>query len=219
MTRVVFIGPPGAGKGTQAVKFASTLGIPHISTGDLIRAEKKAGTPLGMEVQKYADEGKLVPDEIVLKIVAERLEEDDAKKGFLFDGFPRTIAQAKSLDRYLKIHHMPLSVVVFFDVPDDVIVERICGRRTCRNTGNVYHVRFNPPPASGRDENGKQLDLYQREDDTEEKVRVRLKEYEENTAALIPYYKESGVFQNIDANRDISEIEADLADLAIKLSA
>ena len=180
--RMIFIGPPGAGKGTQAARLVEHYDIPHISTGDMFRAAVKAGTPLGQQADGYMKLGKLVPDELTIAMLLERIAEPDAKKGFMLDGFPRTVPQAEALDRALAAAGVKLDVVLVLEVPDEPIVERIVGRRTDPDTGAIYHLKFNPPPAdvAGR--------VVQRKDDTEEACRTRLSTYHAQTAPIIPHY-------------------------------
>ena len=180
--RMIFIGPPGAGKGTQAARLVDRFAMPHISTGDMFRAAVKAGTPLGQQADGYMKLGKLVPDELTIAMLLERIAEPDAKKGFMLDGFPRTVPQAEALDRALATAGVKLDVVLVLEVPDDPIVERIVGRRTDPETGAIYHLKFNPPPAdvAGR--------VVQRKDDTEEACRTRLGAYHAQTAPIIPHY-------------------------------
>ncbi|MEM3567169.1 MAG: adenylate kinase, partial [Thermoplasmata archaeon] len=179
---LIMLGAPGAGKGTQAQKLAAHLKIPQISTGDMLRQALAEGTPLGMEARKYMEAGKLVPDAVVVGIVKERLSREDCRNGFILDGFPRTLEQAKALDGIAKIDY-----VINIDVPEEILVERITGRRSCRKCGAVYHVKYNPPKTPGQcDVCGGEL--YQREDDREETVRKRLETYRNQTKVLIEYY-------------------------------
>jgi adenylate kinase len=204
--RIVLVGPPGAGKGTQAHLLAKTLSIPHISTGDLFRANISQGTPLGLEAKAYMDAGKLVPDEITIGMAKDRMSQPDAGNGFLLDGFPRNIGQAKALDEILSEAGMALDGVLDLEVPDEEVVKRIAGRRLCRNDGShVFHVDYNPPAAEDVcDECGGEL--YQRSDDTEEKVRVRLEEYHTKTEPIIGYYADQGLLVTIPALGKVSEV-------------
>lgn len=190
--RIIFVGPPGAGKGTQAAKLVSTLGIPHISTGDMFRAAVKQGTPMGQEAQRYMTEGKLVPDEVVIGLVRERIAQADAQTGFLLDGFPRTVPQAEALQDALTQDGLALDAVAVLEVPDELIVERITGRRSDPETGTIYHMTFNPPPAEVKDR------VVQRKDDTEEACRTRLSAYHAQTAPLIPFYDALGLLRTVD---------------------
>ncbi len=181
--RLILLGPPGAGKGTQAAFIKERYGIPQISTGDMLRAAVKAGTPLGLAAKKVMDSGALVSDDIIIGLVKERLKQPDCAKGFLFDGFPRTIPQADAM----KAAGVPIDVVLEIDVPDSAIVERMSGRRVHVASGRTYHVKFNPPKVEGRDDATGET-LIQRDDDREEVVLNRLSVYHAQTAALIGYY-------------------------------
>jgi len=202
--RIIMLGAPGAGKGTQAQKLAQHLSIPQISTGDMLRQAVSEGTPLGIEAKKYMDAGKLVPDDVVIGIVAERIKKPDCVRGFILDGFPRTIEQAKALDSIAKIDW-----VINIDVPEDILVERITGRRSCKKCGAVYHVKYNPPAREGIC-NVCGEKLYQREDDREDTVRKRVETYNKQTKVLIDYYARSGNLLNIDGNREIDAIFGDI---------
>jgi len=188
---LIFVGPPGAGKGTQAEAIINEFKIPQISTGDIIRAAIRGGTALGKEFKSYTDAGKLVPDDLVNRMVQERLAQDDCKSGFLLDGYPRTEAQAETLDKMLAGMGRKLDHVLLLEVADDVLVERITGRRSDPETGRVYHVKFDPPPADVAPR------LIQRSDDTEEVLRQRLSEYHDKTAPLIPYYEKAGLLRRV----------------------
>jgi len=210
--RLILLGPPGAGKGTQAQFICEKYNIPQISTGDMLRAAVKAGTPLGLEAKKIMDEGGLVSDDIILGLVKERIAEDDCKNGFLFDGFPRTIPQAEAL----KADGVPLDSVVEIAVDDEEIIKRMSGRRVHPASGRTYHVIFNPPKVEGKDDETGE-DLIQRDDDNEETVRKRLDVYHEQTAPLVDFYskwaesgeadapkyvKVVGTGKSVDENRD-----------------
>ena len=192
---IVLFGPPGAGKGTQASRISSLTGKPQVSTGDMLRAAVASGSDLGSEARGYMEAGLLVPDEVIIGLISERLQEPDAVSGLLLDGYPRTIAQAEALAEVAKV-----SVVISIEVPDDAIVERIVGRRMDPETGMIYHIRFNPPPTevSAR--------VVQRKDDTEDTVRNRLLAYYEQTAPLADWYNQRGVLVIIDGNRSIEEV-------------
>lgn len=183
--RLILLGPPGAGKGTQANFIKEAYGIPQISTGDMLRAAVKAGTPLGLAAKKVMDSGALVSDDIIIGLVKERLKEPDCASGYLFDGFPRTIPQADAL----KAAHIPLDYVLEIAVKDEEIIERMSGRRVHPASGRVYHIRFNPPRIAGKDDLSGE-DLIQRDDDREETVRKRLQVYRQQTAPLIDYYQQ-----------------------------
>lgn len=206
--RIVLVGPPGAGKGTQAHVLAKTLSIPHISTGDLFRANISQGTPLGLEAKSYIDNGRLVPDEVTIGMAKDRMLQEDAAGGFLLDGFPRNLGQAEALDAFLTEQGIKLDGVLDLEVPEDEVVKRIAGRRLCRKDGShVFHVAYNPPKAEGVcDECGGEL--YQRSDDTEEAVRVRLEEYHSKTEPIIGYYQEQGLLVTIPALGKVDEVTA-----------
>jgi len=197
---LIFLGPPGAGKGTQAEAIINEFHIPQISTGDIIRAAIRNESALGKEFKSYTDAGKLVPDELVNRMVEERLAQDDCQSGFLLDGFPRTVAQAEALDEMLTAMGRKLHHVLLLEVPDEVLLERITGRRSDPETGRVYHIKFDPPPAdiAGR--------LIQRSDDTEEVLSKRLGEYHDKTAPLIPYYDKAALLRRIDGVGSMEEI-------------
>ena len=203
--RLVLLGPPGVGKGTQAGRIAETYGIPHISTGEMFRAAVAAGTEAGREAKTYMDAGKLVPDAVVTAMVRERLAEADCGPGFLLDGFPRTRRQAEDLDGLLRDAGQDLDAVVYFTAPEEVIVERLSGRRLCRRCGDGYHVRFMPPAAEGVC-NRCGGELYQRDDDKPDAVRQRLKVYEDQTQELVAYYRERGLLLEVRADRAVEEV-------------
>lgn len=196
---LILLGPPGAGKGTQAKPLVDRFSIPHISTGDILRANLEAGTPLGLEAKKYMDTGALVPDDVVIGLLEGRVQNPDAQKGFLLDGFPRTQPQAQALDKMLESKGWRVGAVLCLDVPDEEIVKRLAGRRVCRGCGRPYHVQFTPPPASGTcpDCNG---EIYQRDDDREETVLNRLNAYHQQTSPLIKWYGDQGLLKTIDGS-------------------
>ena len=203
--RVVLLGPPGAGKGTQAKLLLEQYGACQISTGDILRKAVQDQTALGKEAGAYVKRGALVPDDLIVDLVAERLKEPDCERGFILDGFPRTIPQAESLDRILNKSGQSLNRVISVQVPKDVIIERLAGRRTCRNCGALVHVIFDPPKRSGVcDRCGGEL--YQREDDREATIAHRLEVYETQTAPLVDYYRRRGVLTEIDGVGNIEEI-------------
>jgi len=204
--RLVLLGPPGAGKGTQARMLESKLHAPQVASGDLLRAAVKNRTPLGVEARRYMDKGALVPDELVLKLIEERLNQPDAAGGFILDGFPRNVAQAETLARMLENRGEKLDRVVALIVPDAEIVKRISGRRTCRNCGAMYHLIYDPPRNVGVC-NECHGELYQREDDAEETVRMRLKVYAESTRPLLEHYGRLGLLSEIDGMGATEEIE------------
>jgi adenylate kinase len=203
--RLVLVGPPGAGKGTQAQFISAHLGVPKISTGDIFRANVSEGTPLGQEAKKYMDAGDLVPDEVTIGMVRDRLAEPDAKTGFLLDGFPRNVPQARTFDDILADTDVPLDVVLELVVDDDEVVRRLSGRRTCRSCGHIWHVDFDPPSTEGQcDICGGEL--FQRDDDQPETIRHRLEVYYEQTSPLVGYYAESGILVGIDAMGPVDDV-------------
>ena len=207
---IILMGPPGAGKGTQAANLVKRYGILHISTGDMFREAVKEGTPLGKEAKSYMDAGKLVPDEVTIGIVRERLGRSDCKKGFILDGFPRTVEQADALNEILADNGLKLTGVLNINVPAADLIERAVGRRICKNCGHSFHVKFNPTKVEGVcDDCGGTT--YQRADDSEETMKSRLSVYESSTRPLIEYYKKAGVYKEIDGRQDIAKVEADLA--------
>ena len=197
---LVFLGPPGAGKGTQAQAIVDHLGVPQISTGDIIRATIRQDSPLAAELRSYTDAGKLVPDDLVNRMVAERLRHSDCARGFLLDGYPRTVGQAQVLDDMLTREKRALHHVLYVDVPDDILLARITGRRSDPDTGRVYHLEFDPPPAALA------ARLVHRSDDTEAVFGKRLREYRDKTAPLVPYYERAGLLRRIDGLGAIDEV-------------
>lgn len=207
--RLVLLGAPGAGKGTQAKKLIEKYGIPQISTGDLLRAAVAAGTSLGKEAKSYMDKGELVPDRVVLGMVEERLRQDDCKKGYILDGFPRNTAQAEALDRMLASLGMSLGAALSVDVPFDDLMRRLTGRRTCKACGQMYNVYFNAPRKEGIcDKCGGEL--FQRDDDKEETIKKRLEVYNSQTAPLIDYYRGKGILKSVNGTGSIDEIFKDV---------
>ncbi len=207
MMGLIMLGPPGGGKGTQAKILSKELGIPQISTGDILREAVRNGTELGKLAKKYMDEGKLVPDDVIVGIMKERLSKEDAKKGFILDGFPRTIAQAEAFDKMLEDMGETLKAVIFIDVPKEELLRRLTGRRTCTKCGRMYHVEFSPPKREGVcDECG--APLYQRDDDKEETILKRLETYESQTLPLVDYYKSKGILVRIEGVGSIDEINS-----------
>ncbi|MFJ6937122.1 adenylate kinase [Streptomyces sp. NPDC101132] len=204
--RIVLVGPPGAGKGTQAAFLAKNLSIPHISTGDLFRANISQGTELGKQAKAYMDAGDLVPDEVTIGMAKARMEQPDAERGFLLDGFPRNVSQAEALDEMLQAEGMKLDAVLDLEVPEDEVVKRIAGRRICRNdSAHVFHVTYTPPKAEGVcDVCGGEL--YQRPDDTEATVRNRLDVYHTQTEPIIDYYKAQGLVVTISALGEVQDV-------------
>ncbi|MCG0238185.1 MAG: adenylate kinase [Firmicutes bacterium] len=203
--RIILLGPPGAGKGTQAATLAREEGVAHISTGDILRQHVREGTPLGKAAREYMDKGLLVPDEIILGLVRDRLAQPDARRGFIFDGFPRTVVQADGLERLLEELQMPLEAVVNIVVPDTELVERAVGRRTCKECGEIYHLRTRPPQKEGVcDRCGGEL--VHRSDDNPETVRARLAEYHAKTAPLIEYYRSRGLLREVDGTQPVAAV-------------
>ncbi len=200
MKNLVFLGAPGAGKGTQAKRISEKYGIPHISTGDILRANIKAGTELGKLAKSYIDKGALVPDEVIIKVMQARLAEEDCKNGYLLDGFPRTIEQAKALDGITEV-----TLAINIAVDGDAVVARIAGRRMCV-CGESYHVSTHPSDVC--DKCGAKL--YQRDDDKEETVKSRLEVYEKQTAPLIEYYSAKGVLRDVDGMKDVAEVTEEI---------
>ncbi len=203
--RLVLLGAPGAGKGTQAKKLVEKYGIPQISTGDILRKAVADGTPLGKEAKAYMDRGELVPDSVVIGLVKERLAQDDCKKGYILDGFPRNTAQAEELDKVLSEMNSSLDVALSIDVSMDDLMKRLTGRRTCRNCQQMYNIYFSPPKQDGVcDKCGGEL--YQRDDDKEETIRNRLEVYQKSTAPLIDYYKKKGILKSVQGTGSIDDI-------------
>ena len=204
---LILLGPPGAGKGTQAALLTEDFGLPHVATGDMLRAAREAQTELGRLAEKYMDAGDLVPDTVVIGLILERLGDDDARDGFLLDGFPRTIEQADALGVELDANERRLTAVLLLEAPDDLVVRRISGRRICRKDGHVYHVDFDPPKHTDRcDIDGSELE--QRDDDLEETVRRRLDVYHSQTEPLVAYYDERGLLRRFDGVRSPTQVHA-----------
>ena len=205
LMKIVMLGAPGAGKGTQAKKIAEEYGVPHISTGDIFRANIKNNTPLGQQAKIYMDKGELVPDELVVSLIMDRFDEPDCEKGYVLDGYPRTIPQAKALDNALKENGEKLDYAVDVDVPDEVIIDRMGGRRACLNCGATYHIINNPPKAENVcDACGNEL--VQRDDDKEETVKNRLDVYHDQTEPLKQYYADAGVLYTVDGTKEMEEV-------------
>lgn len=204
-TRMIFVGPPGAGKGSQAKIISQTLNIPHISTGDMFRTHIKGSTPLGLEAKKYTDQGLLVPDDVTNQMVKDRLSQKDVEKGFIFDGYPRTPDQAIFLDNLLTVTNQKLDVVLNISSSDEVIVKRITGRRSCPVCGAIYHVDNYPPKVAGICDNDGAT-LVQRKDDQKETIIRRLSVYKEETFPLIKYYANKNLLMDIDGNQPLEMI-------------
>ena len=210
--QLLLMGPPGAGKGTQAVRLVEKFSIPQISTGDMFRAAVKEGTELGKKAKACMEAGTLVPDEVTVGIVRERLAKDDCKGGFILDGFPRTVEQAKALEKILDELNLKLTKVLNIHVPAENLIERAIGRRICKTCGATYHVKFNPPKAADTCDNCGS-NLYQRADDNEETMKKRLSVYEDSTRPLIDYYKKVGVYVEIDGRQPIEKVTEDLVNV------
>lgn len=209
---ILFMGPPGAGKGTQAERIVAQFGIPHISTGDAFRAAMREGTPIGLKAKEYIDQGLLVPDDVTVGIVRERLAQPDCEQGFLLDGFPRTLAQAEALDEILEQLNRKLNHVIDLSVDRNLLLARLTGRRICKSCGATYHVMFNPPKQEGVCDKC-QGELYQRSDDSEEKVGTRLDEYINKTAPLLEYYKNKGLLRQVDGEKEIDTVTSEIVSL------
>ena len=206
---IVLIGPPGAGKGTQATRMIDRLQVPQISTGDMFRAAVKEGSPMGKKAKEYMDKGALVPDDVVIGVVKERFQKPDCKKGFILDGFPRTLEQAKALDGLLKDLGTKLDHVVVIEVPDDYLVKRLTGRRTCRGCNYMHHIEFDPPKKSGVcDKCGGEL--YQRDDDQEATIRQRLTTYHGQTSPLIEYYGKQNIVRKINGTLSMEKVQDEI---------
>ena len=203
--KIIMLGAPGAGKGTQAKKIAEKYSVPHISTGDIFRANIKNGTELGKKAKTYMDQGALVPDELVVDLVVDRVAQDDAKKGYVLDGFPRTIPQAEALDAALAKLNDKVDFAIDVDVPDENIIDRMAGRRACVACGGTYHIKFNPTNVENVcDACGGQLIL--RDDDQPETVKKRLDVYHEQTQPLIEYYSKKGILKSVDGTQDMANV-------------
>jgi len=202
--KMILLGPPGAGKGTQAKSISNRYSIPHISTGDIFRRNISENTPLGIEAKMYMDKGQLVPDEVTINMVKDRLQQDDCKTGYLLDGFPRTVSQAESLQKFLQGRDECLDTALLIKVPRDFISERMTGRRVCPSCGASYHIKFNPAMGGKCELCGS--DVVQRKDDTEETVKERLDVYERQTQPLIDFYKDKNLLSVVDGTKAINEV-------------
>jgi adenylate kinase len=203
--RMILVGPPGAGKGTQAQRLVDTFRIPHISSGDMLRAAVQEGTELGKQAEPLMKLGQLVPDELVIGIIIDRISQPDAAGGFMLDGFPRTRPQAEALDKAMADAGVNLDAVLVMEVPDELILDRITGRRTDPKTGAIYHLKFNPPPADVVDR------LVHRKDDTVDAVAPRLAKYHEDTAPIIPFYEAKGIVRRVDGVGSTDEVSRRIA--------
>ena len=210
--KIIMLGAPGAGKGTQAKQIAAKYEIPHISTGDIFRPNIKEGTALGMEAKSYMDKGQLVPDELTVKILLDRVSKDDCKNGYVLDGFPRTIPQADVLDKAVSELNDKIDYAINVDVKDDNIIRRMSGRRACLNCGATYHIVNVPPKKEGIcDTCGSELVI--RDDDKEETVKARLLAYHEQTQPLIDYYNNKGILKEVDGTKDMNDVFADIVNI------
>ena len=207
--RIVFLGPPGGGKGTHARRLSEKYGISHISTGDILRARAGDGTDLGTRVQSFIEKGKLVPDALMIEMISERMAQGDVQRGFILDGFPRTMEQAKALDQILAERGTPLTLVIDFEVSEDVIINRLSGRRVCPKCGANYHIRNIPPRRDGVCDRCPTA-LIQRADDREATVRTRLEVYRAETAPLVGYYRDRHLLQAVDGNLEVAPLEKHL---------
>ena len=207
--RIILLGPPGAGKGTQAAGIVDKYKIPHISTGDIFRKNIKEGTDLGKKAKEYIDQGLLVPDELTVGLVTDRITQADCENGFMLDGFPRNVSQAEQLDAFLKENNIELSNVINIEVDKNILVSRAVGRRICKSCGATYHVEFNPPKIEGVC-NVCQGELYQRADDNEETVSKRIQVYLDETRPLADYYAKVGILSNINGQQSIDEVFGDI---------
>ena len=218
--KIIMLGAPGAGKGTQAKRIAEQYGIPHVSTGDIFRANIKEQTPLGMEAKSYMDRGELVPDELTVKILLDRVSKDDCKNGYVLDGYPRTIPQAEVLDKAIEETQDPSGIgadekidfAINVDVPDENIINRMSGRRACLKCGATYHIQYMPPKTEGICDKC-QSELVIRDDDKPETVRNRLSVYHEQTAPLIDYYSNKGILRTVDGTKDVDEVFSDIKNI------
>ncbi len=203
---LILLGPPGAGKGTQAKRLQDSLGIPQLSTGDMLRASATSGSELGIKAKGFMDAGHLVPDDVMIDMIAERIDEPDCRKGFILDGFPRTVAQAKALDKMLERQKRKLDRVIEMTVDDDALVERITGRFACARCGAGYHEMFQRPRKDGVCDTCGHTEFVRRADDTAETVRARLEAYHAQTTPLLPYYRKRGVLSSVDGMADIDDV-------------
>lgn len=209
--KIILLGPPGAGKGTQAKSISNRYSIPHISTGDIFRKNISENTPLGIEAKRYMDNGQLVPDEVTINMVKDRLQDDDCANGYLLDGFPRTVSQAEALQEFLEARNEKLDTALLISVPRDFILERMTGRRVCPACGASYHVKFNPPKDGKCELCGSEV--VQRKDDTEETVMERLDVYENQTQPLIDFYKNLDLLSEVDGTKAINEVFQSICDI------
>jgi adenylate kinase len=219
MTRLILLGPPGAGKGTQAKRLAAALGIPQLSTGDMLRAEVAAGSDLGRKVKAVMDAGKLVSDDILIDLIARRIDQADCRGGFILDGFPRSLPQAEALDRMLADRKLRIDRVIEMAVQDDALVERITGRFTCAKCGAGYHDKFQRPKRDGVCDQCGGTQFSRRADDNEAAVRTRLKAYHDQTAPLLPYYRGRGVLASVDGMAAIDQVTRQMSQAVARAGA
>lgn len=212
--RLIFLGPPGVGKGTQAERLSKRYRLPHIATGDILRAAMAKKTPVGLEAKSYIEAGKLVPDDVIINIIRERLKEPDTKAGYILDGFPRTIKQAEALSKALEESNEKIDRALYFELGEEDLVKRIAGRRSCPACQAVYHTIFNPPPQEGVCKCG--TALVQRKDDRPETVKERLAVYRNETAPLIDYYKNRGLLSQIDADAGVEDVTKRVQDAILQ---
>jgi adenylate kinase len=210
MMILLLLGAPGAGKGTQAEVLRDTLGMPHVSSGDLFRLHMKNETPLGIQAKAYYDRGELVPDAITIQMILDRLDERDTEQGVILDGFPRTVAQAEALTAALAVRGLRVDQALYVKVPNDTLLDRLSGRWICRNCGAVYHERYNPPTVPGVCDNCGKADLYQRIDDKRETAENRLRVYFDQTMPVIDYYRQQGVLDEINGDQHIERVTAEM---------
>jgi adenylate kinase len=210
MMILLLLGAPGAGKGTQAEVLRDTLGMPHVSSGDLFRLHMKNETPLGIQAKAYYDRGELVPDAITIQMILDRLDERDTEQGVILDGFPRTVAQAEALTAALAVRGLRVDQALYVKVPNDTLLDRLSGRWICRNCGAVYHERYNPPTVPGVCDNCGKADLYQRTDDKRETAENRLRVYFDQTMPVIDYYRQQGVLDEINGDQHIERVTAEM---------
>jgi adenylate kinase len=216
--KLILLGPPGAGKGTQAKRLEESRGLKQLSTGDMLRAAVESGSPLGLEADRIMKAGKLVPDNIMIDMIAERLDQPDTKRGVIFDGFPRTVRQAEALDAMLKKRGEGLDAVIEMTVDDAALVDRISGRFSCAKCGTVYHDRNNRPRTEGKCDVCGSTQFKRRPDDRADTVRTRLKEYYEQTAPILPYYKEKGVVHQVDGMTDVDQVAGQIEQVLAALA-
>jgi adenylate kinase len=208
--RLILLGPPGAGKGTQAQRLAEDFGIEQLSTGDMLRAAAKAGTPVGKRAAEIMANGDLVPDDVVVGIIADRIDQPDCRDGFILDGFPRTLGQAEALDRMLRDKALKLDAVIEIKVDEEALIDRITGRFTCAACGAGYHERYQPPRRAGVCDRCGATEFVRRADDREETVRARLDAYRRQTAPLLPYYRERGALKTVDGMQPIDQVTEEI---------